>query len=168
MDDELLKKRRLNSQRSKEEEESDDYILLVYAVKNALEILIKELHSYAAPEPGKVELIMYFDEAHPLTRLTPIAADEKTSYDFLCSCLNQFSIFPVFFIFLSTNSSLAHFAGPQALAKSARIRRGNATTHAPITETPFDCSKELMVKPGKLSMEDISKIPFMAQFGRPL
>ncbi|KAF8233182.1 hypothetical protein L208DRAFT_901969, partial [Tricholoma matsutake] len=65
-------------------------------------------------------------------------------------------------------SSLAQFASPQALARSARIRGGKAVTHAPITETPFDCCGELMVKPGELTLKDISTIPFMAQFGRPL
>jgi len=55
-----------------------------------------------------------------------------------------------------------------SLATSTRIRGGKAVTHAAITETPFDCCDDLMVKPGKLSMKDISTIPFMAQFGRPL
>ncbi|KAF8232150.1 hypothetical protein L208DRAFT_27950 [Tricholoma matsutake] len=74
----------------------------------------------------------------------------------------------MFSIFLSTNSRLAQFAAPRALAKSARIRGGKAVTHAPITETPFDCSEDLIVKPGELNIKDVSTIPFMAQFGRPL
>jgi len=74
----------------------------------------------------------------------------------------------MFCIFLSTNSSLAHFASPQALAKSAHIRGGKAATHAPITETPFDCCKDLIVGQGQFSMKDIGTIPFMAQFGTPL
>jgi len=74
----------------------------------------------------------------------------------------------MFCIFLSTNSSLAHFTSPQALAKSARIRGGKAATHAPITETPFDCCEDLMVGQGQFSMKDVSAIPFMAQFGGPL
>jgi len=74
----------------------------------------------------------------------------------------------MFAIFLSTNLSLAQFAAPRALAKSARICGGQAVTHALITETPFDCSGDLTVRPGQLSMKDISTIPFMAQFERPL
>jgi len=46
--------------------------------------------------------------------------DEKTLYDILCSCLNQFLAIPIYVIFLSTNSNLAQFASPRALAKSAR------------------------------------------------
>ena len=114
-----------------------------------------------------IKLVIYFDEAHPLTKTKPSNDDEKTLYDFLCSCLNRFLAYPVFTIFLSTNSSLAKFASPRALAKSARIRGGLAVTHAPITETPFDCD-DLVVRPGELKMEDISKISFMARFGRPL
>jgi hypothetical protein len=132
----------------------------------ALGKLIRTLDGWEGSQ--RIKLIIYFDEAHPLTEVVvPKNDDEKTLYDFLCSCLNQFLAFPIFCIFLSTNSSLAQFAAPRALAKSARIRGGKAVTHAPITETPFDCSG-LMVKPGELSIKDIRKIPFMAHFGRPL
>jgi len=136
------------------------------AARTALAQLISKLEGCVGSKP--IKLIIYFDEAHPLTKVAPKNDDEKTLYDFLCSCLNQFLTFPMFCIFLSTNSSLAHFASPRALAKSARIRGGKAVTHAPITETPFDCCDDLMVKPGKLSIKDISTISFMAQFGRPL
>jgi hypothetical protein len=136
------------------------------AARAALGQLIETLDGWVGSRP--IKLVIYFDEAHPLTKVVPKHDDEKTLYDFLCSCLNQFLAFPMFCIFLSTNSSLAHSSSPRALAKSARIRGGKATTHAPITETPFDCCGELMVRPGELSAKDISTIPFMAQFGRPL
>jgi len=115
-----------------------------------------------------MKLVVYFDGTHPLAKVVPKNDEEKTLYDFLCSCLNQFLTFPMFRIFLSTNLSLAQFASPRALARSARIRGGKAETHAPITETPFDCCEDLMVKPGQLKIEDTSTIQFMAQFGRPL
>ena len=35
-----------------------------------------------------IKLVIYFDEAHPLTKVTPSNDDEKTLYDFLCLCLN--------------------------------------------------------------------------------
>ncbi len=134
--------------------------------RDALGQLIHKLDNWAGSQ--KIKLVIYFDEAHPLTKVTPQNDDGKTLYDFLCSCLNQFLAFPMFCIFLSTNSSLAHFASPWALAKSARIRGGKAVTHAPITETPFDCCDDLMVKPGELTILGISTIPFMAKFRRPL
>lgn len=170
--EELLAKRRARP------EDSEDSDHINYDVKTVIEFaaaesarlalgqLITKLDSWVGLQ--QVKLVIYFDEAHPLTKVVPKNDDEKTLYDFLCSCLNQFLAFPIFCIFLSTNSSLAQFASPQALARSARIRGGKAVTHAPITETPFDCCGELMVKPGELTLKDISTIPFMAQFGRPL
>ncbi|KAF5373422.1 hypothetical protein D9615_009451 [Tricholomella constricta] len=132
----------------------------------ALQQLLSKLR---VPDESKsIKLIIYFDEAHPLTKVVIQNDDGKTLYDFLCSYLNEFLSLPVVFIFLSTNSSLAYFAAPKALARSARIRGGAATTHAPITETPFDCCGDLVVKPGELLIKDISTIPFMAKFGRPL
>jgi len=136
------------------------------AARAELGKLISKLDSY--DESQRIKLIIYFDEAHPLTKVVPDKDDEKTLYDFLCSCLNQFLTFPMFCISLSTNSSLAQFASPRALAKSARIRGGKAETHAPITETPFDCCEDLMVKMGDLKIKDTSTIQFMAKFGRPL
>ena len=136
------------------------------AARAALGRLISKLEGWIGLK--RIKLIIYFDEAHPLTKVALKNDDEKTLYDSLCSCLNQFLAFPMFRIFLSTNSSLAQFTSPRALATSARIRGGKAVTHAPITETPFDCCDGLLVKPGKLSIKDISTIPFMAQFGRPL
>jgi len=171
--EELLAKRRTKDKGS----EDSDHIH--YDVKTVIEFsaaesaraalgqLISTLDGWVGSQ--RIKLIIYFDEAHPLTKVVPKSDDdEKTLYDFLCSCLNEFLAFPMFCIFLSTNSSLAQFAAPRALAKSARIRGGRAVTHAPITETPFDCCGDLMVKPGELSIKDISTIPFMAQFGRPL
>ena len=83
----------------------------------------------------------------------PSNDDEKTLHEFLCSCLSRFLAYPVFTIFLSTNSSLVKFASPRDLARSTRIRGGLAVTHAPITETPFDCDDELMVK---ISVQSLS------------
>lgn len=136
------------------------------AARAALRQLICKLDSLVGSQ--QIKLVIYFDEAHPLTKVVPKNDDEKTLYDFLCSCLNQFLAFPIFCIFLSTNSSLAQFASPRALAKSARIRGGKAELHAPITETPFDCCEDLMIKPGEWDFKDITTIGYMAKFGRPL
>jgi len=167
--EELLAKRRSKPEDFEDSDYTNHDVIEFAAAESArvaLGQLIRKLDGWVgAPQ---IKLIIYFDEAHPLTKVVPKNDDEKTLYDFLCSCLNQFLTFPMFSIFLSTNSSLAKFAAPPALARSARIRGGKAVIHAPITETPFDCSGDLVVKPGELSIKDISTIPFMAQFGRPL
>jgi hypothetical protein len=170
--EELLAKRRSKPEGSEDSDHThyDVNTVIEFAAAESARValgqLIRKLDGWVGSQ--RIKLIIYFDEAQPLTKVMPKNDDEKTLYDFLCSCLNQFLAFPVFSIFLSTNSSLAKFAAPRALAKSARIRGGKAVTHAPITETPFDCCEDLMVKPGELSIKDISTIPFMVQFGRPL
>jgi hypothetical protein len=170
--EELLAKRRSKPEGSEDSDHTDydlNTVIEFAAAESsrvALGQLIRKLDGCERSQ--RIKLIIYFDEAHPLTEVVPKNDDEKTLYDFLCSCLNQFLAFPIFCIFLSTNSSLAQFASPRALARSARIRGGKAVTHAPITETPFDCCGDLMVKPGELNIKGISTIPFMAQFGRPL
>ena len=170
--DELLANRRSKFEGSEDADQVDYDIHTVIefaaaeSAREALGRLISVLDHFHGLQT--VKLVIYFDEAHPLTKVTPSNDDEKTLYDFLCSCLNRFLTYPMFTIFLSTNSSLVEFASPRALARSARIRGGLAVTHAPITETPFDCDDKLVVRPGELKMKDISTISFMARFGRPL
>ncbi|KAF8871491.1 hypothetical protein CPB84DRAFT_1854946 [Gymnopilus junonius] len=168
--DKLLAERRSQSGNSSNPDDTHGYLMEFAAAKSAktaLEKLIMNLESIDPKSQG-IKVIVYFDEAHSLTKETPRTGDGKTLYDYLCSCLNEFLGLPMFAIFLSTNSSLAQFAAPPAFAKSARIREGAAVTHAPITETPFDCYPDFKVKPGELTVKDISEIKFMAKFGRPL
>ena len=169
----MLAKRRKNIAQRKEDPDDIDYdvenveeFAAAESAREALQKLMEKLTRWSKNE--NIKIVMYFDEAHPLTEKKLDAGDEKTLYDHLCSCLNRFLASPIFTIFLSTNSSLVEFAAPRALAKSARIRGGNAVIHSPITEMPFDCEPEFFVKPGTLTMEKTSEILFMACFGRPL
>lgn len=170
--EELLMKRRSKLEGSKDSDRTDYNLNMVIkfpaaeSARVALGQLIRKLEGCEGSQ--RIKLIIYFDGAHTLTEVVPTNDKENTLHDFLCSCLNEFLASPIFCIFLSTGSRLAQFAAPRAFATSARIRGGKAVTHAPITETPFDCCGDLMVKPGKLTTKDISTIPFMAQFGRPL
>ena len=114
---------------------------------------------------------MYFDEAHMLTTdvsKANVLWQGKDLYDCLLSHLNHFVEYPVFSIFLSTNSSLSDLAPPTREAKSSRARNALDHVQAPITETPFDCSPTLYVVPNTLKWQDVCKIEFMAQFGRPM
>ena len=85
------------------------------------------------------------------------------------SLLNQYVGYPIFTVFLSTNSSLSNLAPPSRQAKSSRARNASEYVQA-ITEVPFDCSPGFYVEPDTLTWQDVSKIQveFMAQFGRPL
>jgi hypothetical protein len=118
---------------------------------------------------GQVKLILYFDEAHVLSAKTvPHDPDGKDMYDVLCSCFNLFLSLPVFVIFLSTVSNIYKLAPSGSLAKSARARANTDALQAPVTETPFDCSPKFPIKPGKFGLEEVSRVEFMAQFGRPM
>jgi hypothetical protein len=131
--------------------------------------LLTELRAKCARDPDyAIEMVMYFDEAHSLTALKPQDENKRTLYDVLCSVLNAFLKYPVFVIFLSTNSDLADLATPRNLARSARIRDGRATIHPPITETPFDCYPDMLIRPAKISFAETTTVEYMAQFGRPL
>ena len=118
---------------------------------------------------GHVKLMLYFDEAHVLSaRAVPHDPEEKDMYDVLCSCFNLFLSLPIFVIFLSTTSNIHELAPLGPLAKSARARANADALQAPLTETPFDCSPEFPIKPGKFGLKDVCQVEFMAQFGRPM
>lgn len=112
-------------------------------------------------------LVMYFDEAHALTLPVDNWGTSKTPYDALCSAINHFQPKLFFCLFLSTASKLYQFAPPSKAARSSRMAMARAV-QAPITEVPFDCSPKFPIQQNVLKLEDVAKIEFMAQFGRPL
>ncbi|KAF8573314.1 hypothetical protein K439DRAFT_1625165 [Ramaria rubella] len=110
----------------------------------------KEVQKAKRQSPEPVKLVIYFDEAHVLAADTkPLTTnpDDKYLYDILCSCFNYFLGRSIFFIFLSTNTSIDVFAPSSSLARSARMRDNIDTLQAPITEVPFDCAPESPVQP---------------------
>ena len=152
--------------------ESSGVLNAISIARSELEKLlatIDELVEQPDTYNGSTKLVLYFDEAHPLMNTDlDSKAFGKTLYDALCSRLNTFLNYPMFVIFLSTAFHLARFAPPGALAASARIRHSPKTLQAPITETPFDCFPDFIIKPRTLRLKDIITVEFMAQFGRPM
>ena len=145
----------------------------VKMVKKELIQLLKRIddccESMDGYENDDVKLMLYFDEAHVLTqRNVPNDPYEKNMYDVLCSCLNSFLFFPVFAIFLSTTSNTKELAPARSVATSARAHESSNALQGPITETPFDCSSRFPIALGTLKLRDVSKVEFMAQFGRPM
>jgi hypothetical protein len=116
-----------------------------------------------------VKLMLYFDEAHILAgRRVPGDPEGKDMYDVLCSCFNFFLSSPIFVIYLSTSSNIGQLAPSGSLARSARACNGADALQAPVTEIPFDCSPMFPIIPGKLGLDDVCEVEFMAQFGRPM
>jgi hypothetical protein len=139
--------------------------------KSALKHLLQKMDDLVAHQTGQpndVKLVVYIDEAHTLAdNEAPANADNKYLYDVLCSALSYFVAFPLFVIYLSTNSHLRNLSPAQQWAKSSRAREVDSM-QAPITETPFDCAPNLLIKPSTLKLENMNNVEFMAQFGRPL
>jgi hypothetical protein len=116
-----------------------------------------------------VLLMLYFDKAHGLSdRKIPNDPDGKDMYDVLCSCFNVFIPSPIFVIYLSTNSNIGQLAPAGRAARSGRARADADALQAPITEVPFDCSPDFPIPSGKLSLQGVCEVKFMAQFGRPM
>jgi hypothetical protein len=141
--------------------------------KDELAQLLRTIESYYKSmkdlKNDHVKVMLYFDEAHVLAEKTvPHDHDGKDMYDTLCSCFNAFLSLPIFIIYLSTSSNISQLAPQGSLARSTRACENADALQAPITETPFDCSPALSIKPGVFKMEDLSQIEFMAQFGRPM
>jgi hypothetical protein len=157
--------------------EADDDTPSGYAAsqfaKKKVELLLQRIDNCCESMEGfksnHVKLMLYFDESHVLTaKPVPRDPDQKDMYDVLCSCFNFFLSLPVFVIFLSTTSNINELAPSGSLAKSARARANADALQAPVTETPFDWSPEFPIKPGKFGLGDVSRVEFMAQFGRPM
>jgi hypothetical protein len=122
-------------------------------------------------QSNHVKLMLYFDEAHMLAeRKVPDDPDGMDLYDVLCSCFNIFVTSPIFVIYLSVNFSIRRLI-PQPvepISSSCRFHLDANALQAPVTEIPWDCSSTFPILPGKLKLEDVCKVEFMAQFGRPM
>jgi hypothetical protein len=142
--------------------------------RNELALLLKCIDDCCKSMEGlqsrkHVKLMLYFDEAHVLTRRkVPKDPDGKDTYDVLCSCFNFFLSSPIFVIYLSTSFNISQLAPSGPLAGSARACDNVDVLQAPVTEIPFDCSPIFPIIPGKLGLGDVCKVEFMAQFGRPM
>jgi hypothetical protein len=147
---------------------------VVKMVREELERLLKRIDDCCEPTTGlqsskHVKLMLYFDEAHVFAnRKVPEDPEGKDTYDVLCSCFNFFLSSPIFVIYLSTSSNISQLAPSGSLARSARARDNADALQAPVTEIPFDCSPIFPIVPGELGLEDVCKVEFMAQFGRPM
>lgn len=115
---------------------------------------------------GIVNVLLYFDEAHPLTS-TKCVGSSSTLYNILLSVLSDYVSYPLFVLFLSTTSHIADFAPPREAAKSMRATESGAH-QAPITETPFDCAPNITVEQDTYTRDDVAEVRFMSRFGRPL
>jgi hypothetical protein len=117
---------------------------------------------------GTPEIRVKEDSGDPLDVL--LEGVQRNAYQALCSTLNVLWKVDLFAIFLSTNSSLAHFASAQKYFWSARYRQARIdTVQAPFVETPFDTwHHEHLLREGAHLLAEVGEPKFMVRFGRPL
>ncbi|KAG7089278.1 hypothetical protein E1B28_010977 [Marasmius oreades] len=117
--------------------------------------------------------IVYFDEAHTLS-LPSNKSHRRTPYYALMRVLNMINDMQIFFVFLSTNSSLLTFAPLASKAVyPAPIRvQNNTELIPPFFELRFDtfCRKFTSdaKEVGKLTLEGVCDLGQMTKFGRPM
>ncbi|EGN99476.1 hypothetical protein SERLA73DRAFT_74000 [Serpula lacrymans var. lacrymans S7.3] len=129
---------------------------------------IKEHTADEAPDDNHVKVILYFDDAQRLIPSPDRWKPQINVLETLQSCLAGMYTRSIFVLFLSTVvSKLREYAPILHLPNSARSR-GPGLLQAPITEVPFDCWPGFPICPHLYKLDDLSKIRFMARFGRPL
>jgi hypothetical protein len=136
----------------------------------AFSLRLNDLHGDVE---DKFLAIVYFDEAHTLQN---VGEDDRLSkgrnpYFALMHVLSTLENAPIFFIFLSTNSSLNAFAPTDAQYPSLRVQAG-WNLIPPFFELPFDsfCYNftEEVSKRGKLTLNGVCELEQMVKFGRPM
>ncbi|GBE82951.1 hypothetical protein SCP_0413380 [Sparassis crispa] len=108
-----------------------------------------------------VKVVFYFDGADD-TLFKARHLNSGIHLHPFCTCLARISVSALLTVFLSTDADIAPLppvSGP-FIAGSFR--------QAPITETPFDCSPAFPLRAATLTLQDITSLHFLAQFGRPL
>ncbi|KAM6494873.1 hypothetical protein JOM56_009496 [Amanita muscaria] len=143
----------------------------------AAQTLIGTIESRVKEDPSEkqtrpVRLLVYIDETHEMTtdKQTFKGDNGRNAYQALCSSLNQLLRLNVFFVFLSTNSTLSDYSPSTRVFWSKRGQDLSIThVQTPYTELPFDVWKEPhLVSEGQHMMDDVCSVGFMVRFGRPL
>ncbi|KAG7089269.1 hypothetical protein E1B28_010967 [Marasmius oreades] len=128
---------------------------------------LQKLYNYPIPFCA----IVYFDEAHTLSKSLPEKSHQRTPYYALMHVLNMINDKQIFFVFLSTNSSLKTSAPTKAAYPSIRVQN-NTELIPPFFELRFDifCRKftSEAKEAGKLTLEGVCDLGQMAKFGRPM
>jgi hypothetical protein len=141
---------------------------LIYAA-NAFTSCLNELHGDVG---DRFLAVVYFDEAHTLQNVGSEHQPEgRNPYFALMHVLTALESIPIFFIFLSTNSSLNSLAPTDARYPSLRVQSGWKLI-PPFFELPFDAfcynftaqAKQL----GKLTLNGVCELEQMVKFGRPM
>ncbi|KAB5592224.1 hypothetical protein CTheo_4321 [Ceratobasidium theobromae] len=144
------------------------------SARDLIEMIRSKSKSAVTDRQRPVQLVIYFDEAHPLasTTITHMDGDGLTRYRVLCSVMDRFVPLDLFAIFLSTSPKLSSFSPPRTYSGSSSSRGWTEETggiQAPFNELPFDqWEQEYLLEENKHTLKDVCSPGFMVRFGRPL
>ncbi|KEP44988.1 putative G2/mitotic-specific cyclin cdc13, partial [Rhizoctonia solani 123E] len=119
---------------------------------------------------NKNVFFMYIDEAHSLTQAieTGNKGHKRNQFHNLGKVLSKLVDYPMFFIFLSTNSSLKDLAPPAFHYRSDRAVQGSQLI-PPFTELPFDIYEDKVINEfGSMTLARACEVEVMVLFGRPV
>jgi hypothetical protein len=116
------------------------------------------------------KVLVAIDEVHALYNTKKEKSSrirlDKTRLDFLISAMNELRQYPVCFILLSTQSDMAELAPSSYLARSLRQAEATPELIPPITETPFDCIRNIPMH--RMDLDMLHDPVVMSLRGRPL
>jgi hypothetical protein len=148
----------------------EDQVSLLAVTTKFIERL-KNLHG---PVEKKFMAVVYFDEAHTLhtdQSCTSLRPHTRNPYFALMHAMSNIAHKPIFFVFLSTNTSLHSFAPTNAMFPSARVR-ANQQLIPPYFELPMDIFCEGFTQKlkdaGELTLSGVCQLKHMTKFGRAL
>jgi hypothetical protein len=113
-------------------------------------------------------IILAYDEAHCLITPDAVQSDCPTAFSEHQRVLEMLRKYPIFALFLSTTGKLCDVTPPP---KPNRPSRETLRLVPPFSELGFDQmlkAHDLVIKDRRFGIDEVSKIGFMAQFGRPL
>ncbi|KAG5650693.1 hypothetical protein H0H81_011367 [Sphagnurus paluster] len=142
------------------------------AAKKLVEALKKRMEKNEKKKFKKIPVVFVaFDECHTLT--TAFSDQDPSSgsrYTILRRRLHEIRLEEVFCFFLSTTAKISQFSGPRHKDNSLRVSDGAYDLIPPFTDLGFDqCMKHQRIRnDGTTTLEEVSTIKLMANFGRPL
>lgn len=111
-------------------------------------------------------LLLYVDEVHSTQTRIKNDAKSRTNYSALMRAIDSLKSLALLAIFTSTTSRLYELAPPRMVHSSDRVM-ANDTIPLPYWELPFDANVGLITC-GRLTLKEITGIPHLVKFGRPL
>ncbi|CAE6420243.1 unnamed protein product [Rhizoctonia solani] len=140
---------------------------LEHSLQTSCKRLIKRIQPVS---DGTNACFVYIDEAHLLTQTIKGGNEDHKRNQFhnLGKVLSKLIAYPMFFIFLSTNSSLKDLAPPASHYRSEREILGSQLI-PPFTELPIDIYEDHVIAEfGSMTLKHACQVDVMVLFGRPL